>query len=72
VEPEILTKYNLLNPKFEKQYEDFNLKNKELIDYIKTTPTKAVTLNIRKGLPLEGNYSIQLDINNQLAIKHLT
>jgi len=67
--PETLGKLNLLERKFETDYKAFNKKHSQLIELIKKNPTKAVTLSVNKGLPSEGNFSIELDKDNNLTVK---
>ena len=72
MEPETLANFDRLHAKFETEYKLYNLKHSQLIQYLKSTPTKSVTLNIKKGLPLEGNFTIELDPANNLNIKRLS
>jgi len=67
--PETLAKLNMLERKFETDYKAFNKKHSQLIELIKKTPTKSVTLNVNKGLPMEGNFSVELDKDNNLTVK---
>ena len=69
VDPEILEKFEKLHNRFEDEYKIFNQAHAPLIAYLKSTPTKSVTLNIKTGLPLEGNYNIELDPSNNLTVK---
>jgi len=70
VDPEILEKFEKLHNHFEAEYKLFNQTHTKLIEYLKTTPTKSVTLNVRMGLPHEGNYNIELDPSNNLIVKN--
>ena len=71
IEPETLAKFDRLHAKFEMEYRTFNQQNSKLIQYLKSTPTKSVTLNIKKGLPYEGNFTFELDPTNNLIVKRL-
>jgi hypothetical protein len=70
VDPEILEKFEKLHNHFESEYKIFNHTHARLIEYLKTTPTKSMTLNINTGLSLEGNYTIGLDESNNLIVKN--
>ena len=70
VDPEILEKFEKLHDHFESEYKIFNHTHAPLIEYLKTTPTKSMTLNISTGLSLEGNYTIGLDESNNLIVKN--
>jgi hypothetical protein len=67
--PDTLTKLHRLERKFEMDYKAFNQKYSQLIEYIKSNTTKSVAFNIKKGLPLEGSYTIELDKDNNLTVR---
>jgi len=69
VDPEILEKFEKLHNRFEDEYKIFNQTHSKLIEYLKTIPTKSVTLNVKAGLAQEGNYNIELDQSNNLIVK---
>jgi hypothetical protein len=70
VDPEILERFEKLHNHFEDEYKIFNQTHTKLIEYLKTTPTKSVTLSVKTGLPNEGNYHIGLDQSNNLIVKN--
>ncbi len=70
VDPEILEKFEKLHNHFETEYKIFNQTQAQLIEYLKTIPTKSVTLNLGTGIPQEGNYTIGLDESNNLIVKN--
>ena len=70
--PETLAKLETLERKFETDYTAFNQKHSQLIELITKTPTKSVILNVKEGLPLEGNFSLELDKENNLTVKRIS
>ncbi len=69
IDPEILEKFEKLHNHFETEYKTFNEAHSKLIEYLKTTPTKSVTLNVKTGSAQKGNYQIELDSSNNLTVK---
>jgi hypothetical protein len=62
----------LLEPQFEKDFDDFNNNNIQLIEYLKTTPARSVEFKIKHGVDMEGNYTIDLDKEDKLVVMNLS
>ena len=69
IDPEILEKFEKLHDHFENEYKKFNETHSKLIEYLKTTPTKSVRLNVKTDSARNGNYQIELDPSNNLTVK---
>ena len=62
----------LLDPQFERDFEDFNKNNGQLIEYLKTTPARSEEFKIMHGVGMEGNYTIELDKEDKLLVRNLS
>jgi hypothetical protein len=70
IDPEILEKFEKLQNHFETEYKIFNQTQAQLIEYLKTIPTKSVTLNLSTESSREGNFTIGLDESHSLIVKN--